>query len=82
MTFARVSSRGRLTLARDVRQRAGIKPGDTVDIAVLGPGWLRLVVLPKLSPRELRDLYPIVIPGEPLESLAPPPPLTSAQRRS
>ena len=62
MALAKVSARGQVTLPREVRRLAGIKPGDALDIQVLGPGRLRFVVLPKLSPRELRDRYPIEAP--------------------
>ncbi len=59
MSLARVLARGQVTLPRDVRRQAGIKPGDAIDVQVLGPGLLQFVVLPKLSPRQLRDRYPI-----------------------
>ena len=59
MSLARVLARGQVTLPREVRRQAGIKPGDALDIEVLGPGRLQLVVLPKLTPRQLRNRYPI-----------------------
>ena len=62
MTFAKVLARGQVTLPREIRRQAGIKPGDALDIQVLGPGRLQFVVLPKISPRELRDRYPIEVP--------------------
>jgi AbrB family looped-hinge helix DNA binding protein len=61
MAIARVSARGQLTLPRDVRKLAGIKPGDSVDVQVLGRRHVRVVLLPKLTPRELGDRYPIDI---------------------
>jgi AbrB family looped-hinge helix DNA binding protein len=64
MSLARVLARGQVTLPRDVRRQAQIKPGDALDIEVLGPGRLQLVVLPKLTPRQLRDRYPIQGPIE------------------
>ena len=60
MAIAKVLARGQITLPREVRRLAGIKPGDAVDIQVTGPGQIRFSLLPKLSPRELRDRYPIV----------------------
>lgn len=62
MSLAKVLARGQVTLPREVRERAQIKPGDVLNIEVLGPGRLRFTVLPKLSPRELRDRYPITVP--------------------
>ena len=62
MPIARVLPRGQVTLPRDVRRAAGIKPGDALDIQVIGPGRVRFVVLPQLSPRQLRDRFPIDSP--------------------
>lgn len=59
VALAKVLARGQVTLPRDVRRVARIKPGDVASIEVLGPGQLRLTVLPRLSPRELRGRYPI-----------------------
>lgn len=60
MALARVLARGQVTLPRQVRRLAGIGPGDTVHIEVLGPGQVRLTALPRLGPRQLRERYPIV----------------------
>ena len=62
MALAKVLARGQVTLPREVRKRAGIKPGDSVNVEVLGPGRVQFTVLPRLSPRELRDRYPIDVP--------------------
>ncbi|MBI2941205.1 MAG: AbrB/MazE/SpoVT family DNA-binding domain-containing protein [Chloroflexi bacterium] len=62
MPLARVLARGQVTLPRDVRRGAQIKPGDILNIEVVGPGRLRFTVLPRLSPRDLRDRYPIERP--------------------
>jgi AbrB family looped-hinge helix DNA binding protein len=59
MAISRVLSRGQVTLPRDIRRKAGIKPGDVVHIEVIDRGEVRVVVLPNLGPRELRALYPI-----------------------
>ena len=59
MSLAKVLARGQVTLPREVRRLAGIKPGDALDIQVLGPGRLQFVVLPRIGPRELRERYPI-----------------------
>jgi AbrB family looped-hinge helix DNA binding protein len=59
MSIAKVLARGQITLPREVRRLAGIKPGDAIDIQVIGPGQVRFSLLPKLNPRELRDRYPI-----------------------
>jgi AbrB family looped-hinge helix DNA binding protein len=59
---AKILARGQVTLPRQARAGAGIKPGDIVNVEVLGPGCVRLIVLPRLTPRELRALYPIAGP--------------------
>jgi AbrB family looped-hinge helix DNA binding protein len=45
IVFARVQSRGQVTLPRDVRRRAGIDPGDTLLVLPDGPGRVRLEVV-------------------------------------
>lgn len=62
MTVAKVLSRGQLTLPREVRKAANLKPGDVLHVTVVGPGELRVRVLPRLGPRELRERYPIEAP--------------------
>lgn len=62
MTTAKVQSRGQITLPSEARREAGINPGDTVFVEVLARGELRLRVLPRLGPRELRERYPIDVP--------------------
>ena len=62
MAISRVLTRGQVTLPSEVRRKAGIKPGDVVHIQVLGKGRLQVSVLPDLSPRELRERYPVHVP--------------------
>jgi AbrB family looped-hinge helix DNA binding protein len=59
MRITRVQTRGQVTLPSEARRRAGIKPGDAVRIEAVGPGEIRLRALPSLSPRALRERYPI-----------------------
>lgn len=59
MPTGRVQSRGQVTLPIEVRRKAGISAGDTLNIEVIRPGEVRLKALPRLSPRELRERYPI-----------------------
>src|SRR3990172_983116 len=59
MPVAKVLAHGQVTLPREVRRKARIKPGDVFNIEVIGPGQLRLTALPALGPRELRDRYAI-----------------------
>lgn len=59
MVLAKVLARGQVTLPREVRRLAGIKPGDSLNVEVLGPGRIRFTTLPQLSPRQLRDRFPI-----------------------
>lgn len=62
MPTARVQSRGQITLPSEARRKAGIRPGDTLNVEVLGSGEIRLKALPRLGPRQLRDRYPIEAP--------------------
>jgi bifunctional DNA-binding transcriptional regulator/antitoxin component of YhaV-PrlF toxin-antitoxin module len=48
-----------VTLPKEIRRKAEIRPGDKIQIQAIGKGEVRITVLPNLSPRELRDLYPI-----------------------
>lgn len=59
MPVAKILARGQVTLPREVRRKAGIKAGDILNIEVLGPGRLQFSALPAMSPRELRERYPI-----------------------
>ena len=59
MPLGKVQSRGQVTLPREVRRAARIVCGDVLDIEVLGPGRMMVTALPKRSPRELRERYPI-----------------------
>jgi AbrB family looped-hinge helix DNA binding protein len=62
MQTAKVLARGQVTLPAQARERADIRPGDTVVVQVVGRGDIRLIALPRLKPRELRELYPITGP--------------------
>ncbi|MGH2460495.1 MAG: AbrB/MazE/SpoVT family DNA-binding domain-containing protein [Chloroflexota bacterium] len=55
MATARVLAQGQVTLPSEIRHAAGIKPGDVLEIEVVGPGQVRLVVLPRPAPPETRD---------------------------
>jgi AbrB family looped-hinge helix DNA binding protein len=59
MSTAIVQSRGQITLPSEVRKQAGIEPGTVLIVRAVGPGSIRLIALPRLSPDELRELYPI-----------------------
>jgi AbrB family looped-hinge helix DNA binding protein len=62
MQTAKVLARGQITLPAQTRARAGIRPGDTVFVEVVSPGIVNLIALPRHTPRELHDLYPIASP--------------------
>lgn len=46
MPFARVQSRGQLTLPKAIREQAQIKPGDVVMFRVIGPSKIEVEALP------------------------------------
>jgi bifunctional DNA-binding transcriptional regulator/antitoxin component of YhaV-PrlF toxin-antitoxin module len=58
MPLQRVQARGQVTVTRDVRERAGIKPGDEVYWRVVGPGRVELVRLDRLSFEDWLNLLP------------------------
>jgi bifunctional DNA-binding transcriptional regulator/antitoxin component of YhaV-PrlF toxin-antitoxin module len=59
MALAKVLARGQITLAREVRRSAGIRPGDLVTCSVSGPGRVELHVLPRLTLAEALERYHI-----------------------
>ena len=62
MALAKVLSRGQVTLPREVRQEAQIKPGDTVNVYVVGLGQLRVEVVPRMDPETFFETYRIDVP--------------------
>jgi bifunctional DNA-binding transcriptional regulator/antitoxin component of YhaV-PrlF toxin-antitoxin module len=58
-TLSKVQSRGQVTLTREVRQAAGIEPGDTVIMRATRPGTVELTVLPQMTLAELLEEYAI-----------------------
>ena len=62
MSTTKVQSRGQITLPRHVRRAAGIKPGDTVVIRVLGPSHLELQVERRMTLEEAFERWEPVLP--------------------
>lgn len=62
VAVVKVLARGQVTIPREVRCAAGLAPGDVLNVEVLGPGQVQLTLLPRLSPRQLRDRYAITVP--------------------
>jgi bifunctional DNA-binding transcriptional regulator/antitoxin component of YhaV-PrlF toxin-antitoxin module len=62
MPIVRVLARGQVTLPRQVRRDAGLHAGDVLHVEATGPGQVRFTVLADLSPRQLRDRFPVVAP--------------------
>jgi AbrB family looped-hinge helix DNA binding protein len=62
VAFAKVRGQGQLTIPQRVRQEAGIQPGDTVNVYVVGPGQLKVEVVTHLTPTEFFEAYRIDLP--------------------
>ena len=43
MPLAKINEQGRLVIPAEARNQSGLKPGDTVQVQVVGPGELRVV---------------------------------------
>lgn len=59
MAIGKVLSRGQVTLPREIRRAASVRPGDTVVFRVTGPGTIELKTLPRLSLDEALERYRI-----------------------
>ncbi len=59
MPLQTVQSRGQITLTRETRRAAGIRPGDVVLTRVTGPGTVEVRRLPTLSLTDLLARYQI-----------------------
>jgi|GEM_PF-2126817 len=53
MALPRVQSRGQVTLPVEIREAAGVAPGDTVMFRVIGPGRIEVSSLPRISIDEM-----------------------------
>lgn len=49
----RIQTRGQVTLPADVREAAGLHPGDAVVFRVVGPGRVEVSTLPRVSLSEM-----------------------------
>jgi len=67
MAVSKVLTRGQVTLPREVRRSAGIKPGDLVSFTVAEPGRVELRVLPRMTLAEMLEKYHI---DEPIDDWA------------
>lgn len=59
MAIANVLTRGQVTLPREVRRSADMRPGDRVTVMVTGPGTVQLHVLPRMTLAETLERYHI-----------------------
>jgi AbrB family looped-hinge helix DNA binding protein len=57
--LSKVQARGQVTLPREIRRAAGIRPGDTVIFEAVGPDTVTLHVLPRLTLAEMFERYRI-----------------------
>lgn len=62
MQIGKILARGQVTLPRDVRRAAGLRPGDIVAFEVTAPGHVELRALPHIRLAEALDRYRIDSP--------------------
>ncbi len=60
--MGKVLARGQITLPREIRKAAQIRPGDTVSIRAIAQGKVEVEVLTRLTLQDLLELYPIESP--------------------
>ena len=70
MSVSKIKSRGQITVPKEVRQKAGIEPGDVLTFEVTGPGEIRLRSLPRLRLAEALERYRIETPVDDLADRA------------
>jgi AbrB family looped-hinge helix DNA binding protein len=59
VALTRVLARGQITIPREIRKKAGIKPGDLVVLDVVEPGKVELHTLPRMTLAEMLERYHI-----------------------
>jgi AbrB family looped-hinge helix DNA binding protein len=59
MAIARVQARGQVTLPKEVRDAAGVEPGDAVIVEATGRGTVELRVVPRMTLAETFERYRI-----------------------
>ena len=62
MAMGKVLARGQVTLPREIRHAANIKPGDRVTFRVTQEGTVEMRVLPRLTLAEALERYRIEEP--------------------
>lgn len=69
MVLGKVLARGQVTLLREIRQAANIKPGDRVTFRVTEQGTVEIRALPRMKLSEALERYRIEEPldGETLD---------------
>ena len=71
MVLGKVLPRGQVTLPKDIRRAAGLKPGDSVMFRTTAPGKVEITVLPRLTLDEALERYRIEGPiDEPADRAA------------
>ena len=59
MAIARIQARGQVTLPKEVREAAGVEPGDAVIVEATGRGTVELRVVPRMTLAETFERYRI-----------------------
>jgi AbrB family looped-hinge helix DNA binding protein len=65
----RIQERGQVTLPKQIRERAGMKPGDKVFFHYVGPGRIEICTYPRMTMSEMIERYQVDEPLGDLEAI-------------
>jgi AbrB family looped-hinge helix DNA binding protein len=65
----RIQERGQVTLPKQLRERAGMKPGDKVFFHYVGPGRIEVCAYPSMTMDEMIERFKIDEPIDDLEAV-------------
>lgn len=67
--IVRLQEHGEITLPEDIRELAGVSPGDELVIRSIGPGRIELATTPRMSLTELIRKHQVDVPAGDVEQV-------------